>query len=237
MALLLFASLLFGPAAAEVWTPPVGPGTVVDYEESYPQGGFLSLDEAAAAALVPPVPAAGSPEDAADLAELASWQARRTPAECARAQGDVSPSYENLFGALSPFPLPLGAQEKAFFLALAADAGGAAFLLKHRYKRPRPFNRGVGLTPCITRPKDWAYPSGHAAVGRIWALALADLVPARRAAFMSRGDDVGLGRVIGGVHHPTDVAAGRLLADKLYARLRGEPAFKKALAALRSRLP
>jgi acid phosphatase (class A) len=224
-------------AASAVWTPPAGPGTVVDYEEARPQGGFLVLDEAEAAALIPPAPAAGSAEDRSDLAELAAWQARRTPAECARAQGEVSPSYENLFGPLSPFSLPLDAEEKAFFLALAADAGGASYLLKRRYKRPRPFNRGVGLVPCVTRPKDWAYPSGHAAVGRVWALALADLVPARRAAFIARGHEVGLGRVIAGVHHPTDVAAGRLLADKLYARLRGEPAFQKALAALRARLP
>lgn len=217
--------------------PVVGPAAPAAVEEARPQGGFLALDEAAAAALIPPAPMPGSAADRADLAELAAWQARRTPAECARAQAEVSPSFENLFGAVSPFPLPLKPEEKAFFSALAADAGGAAYLLKNRYKRPRPFDRGVGLEPCVTRAGGWAYPSGHAAVGRMWALALAELVPARRAEFRARGDEVGLGRVIGGVHHPTDVVYGRLLADRLYARLQGEPAYRRAVDALRRRLP
>lgn len=234
--LLLALSILL-PARLNAEAPALGPGAPVEFREASKGQGFLDQAALEAATLsFPPSPDAGSETDRADLAELHAWQARRTPGECARAQSETSPSYENMFGRLSPFPLPLGGEEKVFMSAVAADAGAAAGILKKRYQRLRPFLRDSTLNPCITRPGGWSYPSGHATLGRLWALVLADLAPGNRGAILSRGDEAGLDRVIGGVHHPSDVAAGRMLADQLYAQLQAVPAFRAEMARLRRRI-
>jgi hypothetical protein len=70
-------------------------------------------------------------------------------------------------------------------------------------------------------------------MARLFALILSDLDPARRAEYMAKADESALFRVIGGVHHPTDTAAGKALADALYNELKREPALASDLRALK----
>ena len=62
---------------------------------------------------------------------------------------------------------------------------------------------------------------------------LSDFVPVRRAAFLARADEIAQDRVIGGVHHPTDVAAGKVLADEIHGELLKSPAFRADLDKVR----
>lgn len=219
-----------GPAAAVADAAAVGPS---DYEQAH----FLDTPSLEAIRSFPAPPAAGSPEFQNDFAVLHAWQARRTEEQCAAAQAESIPSYENMLGSVSPFPVPLKGEPKAFFAAVAGDAGAAVYILKSRFNRPRPPLTDSTLRPCISLPKGKAYPSGHATVARLYALVLAELVPARRAEFLAVGERSGLYRVIGGVHHPSDIAAGRRLADSLLVELKRNPAFNAELARLRSQLP
>ncbi len=200
-------------------------------------GHFLDAGDLDVVRNFPAPPAPGSALDRADFVTLHRWQDSRSQAECSRAQSEAHASYETLFGSVSPFPLPLGAEAKAFFTAVAADAGAASVAVKNRYRRQRPFLRDTTLNPCIERAGGFAYPSGHATLARVYARALADLDPGRASDYRARGDEAALDRVIGGVHHPSDIEAGKTLGDGVYEALKRIPGFNAELESLRRTLP
>lgn len=195
-------------------------------------GHYLSLDGLDLRA-VPAAPADGSYEDREDFRVLLDWQARRTAAQCNAAKAEMSHSYDVFFGAISPFGSPAPAPVKEFFKNVANDSVAAHKYLKDVYQRERPFVRDARIKPCLPKVQGLSYPSGHSTMARLFALILSDLVPARRAEFLAKADESALFRVIGGVHHPTDTAAGKALAEALYKELRQRPDFKSDMAALR----
>jgi acid phosphatase (class A) len=199
-----------------------------------PAAFYLSEAAAQSVTLAPP-PAAGSAEDRSDLAIVHEWQAKRSPQECARAAAETDPVYDSFFGAISPFPRPMPAAAEEFFQRVRADTFHIGDRLKRKYDRTRPYGRDAALHPCIRPPKGdrYSYPSGHSTLSRVLGLVLSDLVPARRSEFLARADEVALDRVIGGVHHPSDIAAGKRLADVIYAELRQSPGFLADLEKMR----
>jgi acid phosphatase (class A) len=58
---------------------------------------------------------------------------------------------------------------------------------------------------------------------------LGDLVPARRAELLERADAIAEDRVVIGVHYPTDIAAGKALADLFHASLLQSEAYRRDL--------
>jgi acid phosphatase (class A) len=127
---------------------------------------------------------------------------------------------------------------KAVFDRALAPLGASTSIAKERYDRPRPFEADASVTPCsenVARLRgNGSYPSGHAAFGWAWALVLAELDPDRADAILTRGREYGDSRVVCGVHYPSDVEAGRVLAAAAVARLHAEPGFRAALAAARA---
>jgi acid phosphatase (class A) len=130
------------------------------------------------------------------------------------------------------------AQAAEFFQHVRADTFHIADRLKRQYDRTRPYARDATVHPCISMPKGgrYSYPSGHSTLGWEFGLVLSDLVPARRAAFLSHAEQIAQDRVIGGVHHPSDVAAGRVLAEEIHAVLLKSPAFRADLEKVRGLL-
>lgn len=249
---LLLAALLSAPASAfdaplrerlsAFDVPRLGAATAVaDVTAAkvpeYAQGHYLDAGSLPAVRNFPPPPAVGSPEFRNDFLVLHAWQNRRTEDQCAAAEAQSKASYESMFGSVSPFPVPLTGDAKTFMAAMAADSGAATYILKERFDRPRPPLTDPTLHACIHLPKGKAYPSGHATSARLYALVLSELVPARRAQFMAAADAAAAYRVLGGVHHPSDVEAGKRLGDALFAELKLIPAFNAELAALRRTLP
>jgi acid phosphatase (class A) len=180
----------------------------------------------------PAAPAPGSPEDQADYAVLRDWLAKRTPQQCAEAAKESNALLEDFFGDLKPFKSALPKPGREFIMRYREDISTAVDLLKAKNARQRPFHSDAALT-CIGRAGGLAYPSGHATLSRAFALLLAELRPARRAEFLARADEAALYRVIGGVHHPSDIEAGKLLADTLFPKFMENPAFRAQLEKLR----
>jgi len=180
----------------------------------------------------PAPPATGSEADEADIQALRQWQSKRTQAECTLARTQSHGNFQGLFGAIHPFAKPLPKEVALFFKCVHADLDYAVAIIKTRYQRPRPFQRGLGFEPCIERAGGPSYPSGHAANSRLFALILSDLAPERRNAFMAHADQAALNRVIGGVHHPSDIEEGKKLAGELFVLLKQNPAFLKDLKSL-----
>lgn len=92
------------------------------------------------------------------------------------------------------------------------------------------------IAPCFTYKlrAGGSYPSGHAANGYAAALALAEAMPARRAALLARGARYGDNRVVCGVHHPVDVERGRAVARIVFAAAGRTPAFRRDIACARA---
>ncbi len=103
--------------------------------------------------------------------------------------------------------------------------------------RHRPFVDYPGRPLCpfefATIGETGSYPSGHAAVGWLWAATLAELAPQFADALLARGIDFGQSRVVCGFHYPSDIEAGRLAAAALLQRLHADPAYLKDLAQAR----
>ncbi|MES1197032.1 MAG: phosphatase PAP2 family protein [Pseudomonadota bacterium] len=122
---------------------------------------------------------------------------------------------------------------------VAVTAGPVIGATKGAQMRPRPFIADPSVVQC---PLDESlrtqssYPSGHSTIGYAWALVLAELAPSRADAILLRGREYGDSRVICGMHFPSDVRAGRLLASGIVARLHADPAFRRALDAARREL-
>lgn len=183
-----------------------------------------------------PAPAPDSPADKADFATLHEWQDKRTPAQCDKAQSQANAYFEEFYGDLNPFVSPLPKDVSVFLRKVHHDTDEAVSILKKRNNRPRPFRRDDTLNPCLGRINGLAYPSGHSTIVHVFGRILSDLDPARKDEYMKRADECALNRVIGGVHHPTDIEAGAKLADIVYEQFKKNPEFIKELEALRSDL-
>ena len=188
-------------------------------------------------ALLPPVPAAGSVAARADLDAVLQVQAWRTPEQIAWAKVVESDEVFNHAAVLGPwFTAARLPQTAAFFKALSDDLGAIDAASKKPFLRARPATVDARVEPCVRLPKSTSYPSGTALQAQVWAELLAEILPAKREALIARSHRAGWGRVIGGVHFPSDLEAGRQLAGPFLAECRKSPEFKAAFEACRREL-
>ena len=101
---------------------------------------------------------------------------------------------------------------------------------------PRPPWDSPCTAPAANLLYSPSYPSGHATVGAMMAILLAQMVPEQRAALFARGWDYGQARVTSGVHFPSDVEAGRMLGTVLVSLMQQDRRFRTDLAAARREL-
>lgn len=186
--------------------------------------------------LLPPPPAAGSAADRDDLAQVLAIQQSRSEAELALAKADAEASVfrfaDTLGEAFNAEKLPRTA---ALFERLTKSIGAKVNPVKDHWNRARPFLASSAVQPQL-RPDGATYPSGHGALARLYALVLSDLLPAQRRAIFERADRFARGRLVLGVHYPTDVEAGATAASVILAELRRQEEFRADFAAARQEL-
>lgn len=238
----------FGLMSALALAAVVGAASVqaqTGTEGARPASGYLAAGQTPdSLVIVPPPPEPGSPLDQADRAYFNATRSLEGSARWAQAQADVP-----LFGAVAhrSFGCAVGKSItpqttptlSRLMDRLVIDAGTSTSPSKARYNRVRP-PVGNDQPICVKR-EDWlttngSFPSGHAAVGWIWGLVLAELAPDKATAAVTRGREFGESRAICGVHFPTDVEAGRLMGTAVYARLQAEPAFRADMQTAREEL-
>ena len=188
--------------------------------------------------LAPP-PAAGSAQQRAELDEMLDIQARRSPAQAERARLDAEVSVFRFADALDSPPQFTAARlprTAALFRDLTADESAVMNAAKDRFARPRPFSVEPRLAPAVDKPASASYPSGHSTWAYAAGLVLADLVPERRVQILARAEEYAHNRVVGGVHYPSDVQAGRLAGTALTALLFRCAPFVKEEASARAEL-
>lgn len=186
--------------------------------------------------LLPPPPAPGSSADKDDLARLLAIQSSRSEAELALANADAEASvfrFADVLGAhFTAQQLP---QTAALFGRLTRSIGAKVNPVKDYWNRPRPFLASDAVKP-QQRPDGATYPSGHGTLARLYAIVLAELLPEKRRLIFERADRFAHGRLVLGVHYPSDVEAGAIAAAVIAAELRRQEEFRRDFAAAKAEL-
>lgn len=183
-------------------------------------------------------PAAGTPASDRDYEALLKLQAERKPEQCALAAAQAIPDFQSLFGASGILTKDETAAVAPFVDAASKFLSKVSGYYKKKFSRPRPYSVDARVQPCIEKPAGaTSYPSTHAAAGVLDGCLLGRLFPDRAGILASHGRDAGELRLISGVHHPSDVEAGRDLGARVCERLLREPDFAASLAALKAALP
>lgn len=190
------------------------------------------LSDAEIDGIMGPYPAKNTYEEFQDFAAMMKYQIKRSKADCEKAKSDEDVSIQNLFGEpKGPLTKSEARWATARLLIVMGESGANILKAKALYKRPRPYVRNPLIIPCISKESSYAYPSGHTTFSRYLALALSRIHPEKSEALMKRADEIALGRVIGGVHHPSDIEAGKKLADELARERLYSPEFQALLEA------
>jgi len=188
-------------------------------------------------ALLPDPPANGSPTTLSEIDLILKKQAARTPEEVARIKREVHLNVYLFDTVLGPWFTAKNAPLTAkLFERVDATEHPVIDTAKKFWDRPRPPKQDPRVHPPIGLPKNASYPSGHSTVGDLDALILAELAPDLKDAIIARGLQIGDDRIIAGVHFPSDVAAGRTLAQALFTRLMANPDFQADLGAAKAEI-
>ncbi|HYD60740.1 MAG TPA: phosphatase PAP2 family protein [Noviherbaspirillum sp.] len=107
---------------------------------------------------------------------------------------------------------------------------------KEKWNRVRPPLADARIKPVAKYSSSGSYPSGHATFAYLSAIVLAEIVPEKREQIFQRAIEFGNNRVIGGVHYPSDIDAGRHLATMIAALIQQNPAYQSDYAEARSEL-
>ena len=197
---------------------------------------YLRAGEPDTIALLPPPPLPGSPEQAADLAEV--------QAVCHTApSNDVAAAFSERKFSVFTFAPAVGAffqsnslpVTTAFFLRVQSDAAVVTDQAKDFYQRPRPFVVDPSLASGKLE-KSFGYPSGHSTESMVLALVLSDLFPEKRGAILAEARDIGWHRVEIARHYPTDIYVGRTLAQAIARSLKANERFQHDLAEVQKEL-
>ena len=167
---------------------------------------------------------------------MLDWQAKRTAADCARSSATADASYDFFWAGKNPFAEPRPPEVKAFFERVASDLDEAANIMKNRYRRIRPYNAYPDAKPCIRKSGSFSYPSGHSLFARVFADVLGDIMPERKDEFIRKADEIAGDRVIGGVHYPSDIAAGKIFGDEFHTQLLKNPAYLQDIEKIKTLL-
>lgn len=188
--------------------------------------------------LLPPPPANDSAQMKAELGELLTIQVTRTKEMEARAIADAK---ENIWRFADVVDNPKFAPDNlpkftAFFDRVVETEPAVVDPAKDVWKRPRPHIYSDLVHPVVPRSKSGSYPSGHATIGTLMGIELANMLPEKRAAIMARAWEFGQNRVVGGIHYPSDIEMGRISGTVIAQTISTHPDFKEEFEAAKAEL-
>ena len=239
--LLAVAALLSACAGTPAALRPTAVHAATSPTKGYLSGSLIQ----ALADAIPPPPAAGSSTYLADKARSARFTALEDSDRwlLATAHAELRPPL-----ALRHFNCALGVRLGSattpnlnrLMQRLFEDSDAAAEVVKARGLRPRPVGDDPQRRPC-QRVSDAgrrgaSYPSGSSAVATVYGEAFAALEPQRAAEARRIAHDIGLSRLVCGMHYPSDVAAGEVLGKAVFDTAAAMPGFNDDLAAARADL-
>jgi acid phosphatase (class A) len=188
--------------------------------------------------LLPPPPAPGSEQMKSELGQVLTIQVTRTKAMEARAIADATENIWRFADVVNDPKFTAGELPKvaAFFERVLETEAAVVDPAKDVWKRPRPHLYSDLVRPVVPLSKSGSYPSGHATVGTLMGIELANMLPEKRAEIMARAWEFGQNRVVGGIHYPSDIEMGRISGTVIAQTISSHPDFKQEFEAAKSEL-
>lgn len=197
---------------------------------------YLEAGKPDAIGLLAPPPLPDSPEQAADLNTVRAVSRAASSNETAMAFSETKFSVFTFAPEVGPFfqlsALPATA---GFFERVQADAENVTDAGKKFFKRPRPYTIDRTLASGKLE-KSFSYPSGHSTESMVLALVLAEVFPEKHDAIVAKARGIGWHRVEIARHYPTDIYAGRVLAQAIVREMKRGEQFQKDLAAAKKEI-
>ena len=198
----------------------------------------ITLPPGADFSILPPPPEDSTPAGLADLSVLLYVQAQRTPDQVKLAvEMADGPSVfalgREIFGDwFNRENLPKTAD---ILRQTSKAASPVLHAAKKNWHRPRPYVRSNLISPVVAKSSDaGSYPSGHCFGLAVPEFVLSAAFPEHAAAFDASIHRMMWGRIIGGVHYPTDTEAGRLLAKDVVGKMLKTKAMTDAIETIRA---
>jgi acid phosphatase (class A) len=189
------------------------------------------------AKVLPPPPTPGSLAARADLEAVLQMQAWRTPAQVAWAkrvdQNDPFMFSDVLGGWFTKANLPL---TTAFLKAVDEDRHEITEVAKKLFARARPWVVDARVQPCVGKPGNDSYPSGHTSSIFTRAGVLAEIFPEKGPELFEFAHRAGWGRIYAGVHFPSDLVGGWMLAEPIVQELKKNAAFRAQVERCRAEM-
>jgi acid phosphatase (class A) len=188
--------------------------------------------------LLPPPPAPSSEQMKAELGQILTIQVTRTKAMEARAIADAKENIWRFADVVNNPKFTAEALPKvaAFFDRVIETEAAVVDPAKDVWKRPRPHLYSDLVKPVVPLSKSGSYPSGHATVGTLMGIELANMLPEKRAEIMARAWEFGQNRVVGGIHYPSDIEMGRISGTVIAQTISTHPDFKDEFEAAKAEL-
>ena len=188
--------------------------------------------------LLPPPPALDSAQMKAELGEILTIQVTRTKEMEARAIADATENIWRFADVVDSPKFNAATLPKfaAFFDRVVETEGAVTDPYKAVWKRPRPHLYSDLVKPVVPLSKSGSYPSGHATVGTLMGIELANMLPEKRAQIMARAWEFGHNRVVGGIHYPSDIEMGRISGTVIAQTISTHPDFKVEFDAAKAEL-
>lgn len=186
--------------------------------------------------LLAPPPLPDSAEQAADLQEVREISHDASHADLVAAKSETKFTIFTFTPAIGDFFRPgKFPVTEAFFHKVQSDAATVVDGAKDYWKRPRPYVIDHSLANGKFETS-FSYPSGHSTESMVLALVLADLFPDKHDAIIAVARNIGWHRVEYGRHYPTDIYAGRVLAQAIVREMKKNPDFQRDFAAAQAEI-
>lgn len=222
--------------APKIWAAEGPMATTVTKQAKKPfPTHFAGPKSVDCAKVLPAPPAPDTLAGRADLEAVLETQRWRTPEQVAWAKR-VDKNDAFLFGDVigtwfTRENLPLTA---ALLKDVDEDRHEITEVAKKLFARARPYAVDPRVQPCVGKPSNDSYPSGHTSSIFTRAGVLAEIFPEKRDELFEFAHRAVWGRVLAGVHFPSDLVGGWLLAEPIVAEIKRSPAFQERVKQVRA---
>jgi len=209
-------------------------GSAAQAEDATP---FVTNKDIDLTMILPPPPANDSAQTRAELGAVLTLQVTRTPEMIASAVADSEENVWRFANVMGPnFTKDKLPKFSAFFDRVVETEGAVVDPAKDVWKRPRPHQLSDLVKPVVKLSSSGSWPSGHATVGTMMGIILADMVPEKRAEIMARAAEYAHNREVGGIHYASDVEMGKISGSVIAAVLLNRDDFKAEYEVARAEL-
>lgn len=198
---------------------------------------FIRVSDIDFSAALPPPPEVNSLAGRADLEAVRQAQEWRNPENIAWAKRIAKIDIFHFSDVLGTWFAAKNLPTLNKFIAdLNTDIHGVSAAVKNKFSRARPYVVDPKIRPCVALPSNDSYPSGHTIRYFVFAHILSEIRPAQRAELFAFAHRAAWGRVWGGVHFPSDLVGGWLMADAIAVKLKQSEAFRARVEACRAEM-